>query len=133
QRAQLQMSDLKDVVCVYDQAREGLWNSLQRNIYGALPAGVASSLGPCEGGMLFSPTDSKDHLSSSYVDLIPCRAGTIRCLTLSLSHPSVADRGKVSVTLQRDGFATLATSVDEQGKPMDKVGPIVVPEDARQF
>jgi hypothetical protein len=134
-RPQVQPSDLEDVVCVYDQAGDALCRSLQPNVYGALPAGVDSVLHADKHGVLFSPTDRRDHLASPFADLIPCRPGRVRCLILTLSPPAETDRRPLSLSLQRDGCADLISipTVNAKGKPVEQAGPIMVPEDARQF
>jgi hypothetical protein len=134
-RQQVQMSDLEDVVCVFDQTGEKLWGSFEVNTYGTLLEGISSPILASKARWLYCPTDRNDHLATPYLDMIPCRAGKIRCLALFLKQSADAHPNKLTIFLQRDGCVALATmtTVDDRGKPVQVFGPVVVPQDVRKL
>jgi hypothetical protein len=122
-----------NMVSLYDKQGKVLFRALDRNFYG--PGDHQDVLQISDNGILFKPTDSRDHMATSFLDL-PFVLWQKRNLLLEFGIPArEAETENLQITVQRDGYNEVTTLTPDPRKTVSGTWSetIRIPRLARQI
>lgn len=125
--------NLQNPVLLFERHGTGLVHALEKNFYG--PGNHDDALQVTSRGILFDPTDSKDHLATPWVTL-PFAFWQRRHVLVELGVSAKdAEADSLLVTVQRDGYLNVVGFTPDPAKAVSGTWStdVLVPRMARQI